>query len=113
MNQFDQLTDQELAALGDKAYRGTMRLFDSVQSLHSQMATMATWIPEYDEISARAAAAFAAGREQGELSSAVIGEQRNRQSAAEALARGRAYQAQADQDAADLADAIANGLGDA
>jgi len=76
--QLSQLTTAELTTLGDRVYRGTMRLFGAVQSMYCQMSQMVTWTAEYDELRARSLAAFAAAVEQSELCSAITAELRDR-----------------------------------
>jgi len=99
--QLSQLTTGELTTLSTRVYHGAMRLFDSVQSMYCQMSQMATWTPKYDELRARALAAFAAAAEQSELCSAITAELRGRP---DSLGRELARRALADRIGAALAE---------
>jgi hypothetical protein len=81
---FAQLTDDELETLSIRVYHATTRFFESATAIFSSMAQTATWIPEYDDMRARAAVLMAAGREQDQLLGEITDEARDRYAAARA-----------------------------
>lgn len=81
---FDQLTDDELESLSIRVYHAVTNLFTSASAIFASMAQTSTWIPEYDDMRARAAVLMAAGREQEQLLSEITDEARDRYAAARA-----------------------------
>lgn len=78
MNQFAALNDKELAELSTRIYHATMKFFERAQQTFGEMAQTQTWNPVYDEMRAHAAVLMSAGREQGELGTALMNEARDR-----------------------------------
>lgn len=73
MNQLSQLSGTELEELSIRIYHATIKFFDEAQATFGKMMKIPTWNPVYDDMRAQAADLMAAGREQGQLHSEIVG----------------------------------------